>query len=68
MNRYIIRENIEWEGWNQWTVFAPTEDEAKSLIRLDRLYSNNPLSIQSTRSAKGRKEAGIHKHTSHFEP
>lgn len=68
MNRYIIRENIEWEGYNQWTVFALSSDMAKTLVKLlGKNYSGEKLSIVSERTAKGRKEEGIHKYTSKFE-
>jgi hypothetical protein len=67
MNRYVIREVIPWEGWNQWTVFAENEELAKALVRMERDYCSHSLSVQSRRSAKGRKDAGIHKRTSNFE-
>ena len=56
MNRYVIRENIPWEGYIQWTVFAENEEEAKSFVKLDKAYSGESLSVHTTRPAKGRKE------------
>lgn len=68
MNRYVIREVIPYEGWHQWTVFALSREHAETLIKLlGQNYSGESLTFISERPAKGRKEEGIHKHTSKFE-
>lgn len=68
MKRYIVREIIEWEGYNQWTVFALSEHHAKTLVEfLGPNYTGENLSIISERSAKGRKYEGIHKYTTKYE-
>ena len=67
MKRYIIREVIPWEGYNEWTVFALSSDHAKTLVGLlGPNYSGEGLSVQSERSAKGRKYEGIHKYTTKY--
>lgn len=66
MVKYIIREIIEYEGFRQWTVFAQSIEMAFHLIKRDVRYTGEKLAIQSTKSAKGRKEPGIHKYTQSF--
>ena len=67
MNRYVIRENIPYEGWNQWTVFALNEELAKAFIRMDKRYTGESLQVHTRKPARGRKESGIHKYSSNFE-
>lgn len=66
MNKYIVKETIPWEGYNQWTVFALSEEDAKLLIKSDMRYSSEFLSVTFSKTAKGRKEERIHKFYSDF--
>jgi len=67
MKKYLIREEIPYQGYNQWTVFSISSESAKTIVKMfSHNYSGEPLSIISEKIVKGRKMGTdcIHKYTS----
>jgi hypothetical protein len=64
INKYLITQNVPYEGKNTWTVFASTVEEAEEFV----LKSNKNLSIYELSfdvlkyNIKGTKFKGIHKY------
>jgi hypothetical protein len=66
MTKFIIREEMPYEGFYQWTVFAESDKNAFDMIKAANEWHGECLQILSRRPVTGSKIEFIHKRTKKF--